>query len=264
MKLWLQALVAYGLAAGAVSANALTSAKVSIAQPTITVVDLNPIDGIDAAYGAGGMSLTWFQAVLGPSQADPRYIEGSATVDETVLSLQGSATAPNAVFLGVAERWAPSFTFTVTPQTRVTIEVGYELSGVIDGEPFGGAVMPRALASFEFGLLAANNFQFDPETGLLANYDEATIQFQTVTVDSDTSPQRLIQPQGQGVLSMSFENLSRGEAVFAFRGQMVVLGNTADVAAAVPEPSSWALAGIGIGLMAFWSRRRRAVVSSRN
>ena len=75
--------------------------------------------------------------------------------------------------------------------------------------------------------------------------------------------------QDRGRLSATFENLSTGDAVFAFRAEMVAFGNSAPSwgatgsplnapTAPVPEPQTYALMLAGLAAVGWCTRRRKA------
>ena len=64
-------------------------------------------------------------------------------------------------------------------------------------------------------------------------------------LDSFAEPSRDVAAGRNGVLSVSFDNPSDGDAVFAFRGEMVAFG-VSPAAAPVPEPETYALMLVGL------------------
>ena len=152
-------LMALTLCASSFGVQAVTTASVTIGDPVITVVDLAPQDGIPAAYMPGGPVVDAFTQTLGPAPVDS-FAEGRARiVRDAGNAIAGETSGPASTFVIVGDRYAPSFTFTVTPHSRVTLSTDYRLDTNIAGERFNAEDPAHALASMDLTLVAINNLQ---------------------------------------------------------------------------------------------------------
>lgn len=253
-------LLAAGALAGCVSvaANAATSAGVRIEAPRITLSDLDPADRRSPRLSPGGPRVPEFDQYLAPAPVHVDMFGAAEIVADTEQSIGGRTTGRDSGFLIVGDRYAPSFTFTVSPRSGVTVETAYTFSSSMSGERYDAAAgLPRTLASFELTLVAANNFAAPGSLLDGADYDLLAIETDYAEL---ASPLDRPPPMGSfsrsGVLSVSFDNASDGDAVFAFRGEMVAFGVSGDVSP-IPEPQSWALMLAGLVVSAAFFRRRR-------
>jgi hypothetical protein len=248
-------LAAAALAAGSVvsaAAIAATSAGVRIEAPRITLSDLDASDRRSPRLAPGGTRVAEFDQYLEPAPVGVDLFGAAEITADDEQSIGGRTMGRDSGFLVVGDRYAPSFTFTVGPRSGVTVEAPYSFSTSMSGEAYdAAAALPRTSASFELMLVAVNNFvPGDAGHDLLAvETDYAELASPLDRAPSMGSFSRT------GVLSVSFDNASDGDAVFAFRGQMVAYGVSGSMAP-VPEPQSWALMLAGLALMAAIARRR--------
>ena len=246
-------LAAVALAGGfCVAANAATSAGVRIEAPRITLSDLDPTDKRNPLLTPGAPFVSEFDHYLGPAPVGSDVFGIAEITADTEQSVGGRTNGPDSGFLIVGDRYAPDFSFTVGPHSSVTVEAAYAFSSSMNGERYDPAAgMPRTHASFELLLVAVNNFTAS------GDYEVFAIETDYAELASplDSAP-AMGQFSRNGVLSVSFDNASDGDAVFAFRGEMVASGASGGVSP-VPEPGSWALMLVGIVVTGVLVRRRR-------
>lgn len=251
---------------------AVTSAEVRIGAPLIRVVDLDLRDGIAAAYEEGGPYDDSFVQMLGAAPGGP-FTEGRARITrDEPDGIAGRTGRAGSTFYAVGDRYAPSYTFTVTPHSRVTVSTDYRLQAGVAGErratnPDDAA---RAQASLELALVAVNNLRADDD-GFLA-YDVLAERVGEASLFASAGRSFAQGPQRRdGTLTLSFDNRSDSDAVFAFRAQMVAFGISPQRFEApaligvtpVPEPETYALMLAGLGLLGWRVRRaRQAKVSA--
>lgn len=254
----LKIVAGFGLALVTFSATAAVQADVWIGTPQIEVFDLNAFDGFSANFVEGGPRVGAFDEALRPAPYASSS-SGAAAVFEAEDSLSGHAAGQDASFVGIGDRYAQSFTYTVTPNTRVTVQAPYQLR-VDAGEPASPHASNGGFASFELTVMAVQGLQFgnageDPQYTLLHHGVETAI------LSGDAHTPLLGQHERSGVLSITFENRNDTAAVFAYRGEMVVWGLSAGtgspVTPPVPEPGSVALMLAGLGAVAWRVRRLR-------
>jgi hypothetical protein len=241
-------------------AQALVEARVAVEAPTIAVVDLDPNDGIAAAWGEDSSS--WAATFRHRYYFDlreslpPPEAEGDGSFSLGLGALGGSARAPDSLFYVGDDLYPEAQTMRLTPFTRVTVSVPYRLDTVLEPEQPYGSQPPKVLASLELLLVGINNLRIDVETGdklyddmpFMRAYDE--LQSPWIA----PAPGRSFR---EGTLVVSFDNASATDALFSFRAELVAFGATGNVAA-VPEPSTWAFWLAGGWLLACRVRRRTA------
>ena len=233
---------------------AATRAQVTIGAPVILVDALDPDPAAPPAFTVGGTRVEDFNHYLSPAPVGPEATGKAFITDDSAQSVGGRTDGPDSQFIVVGDRYAPSFTFTATGRTRVTVETPYTLASAISGEPFYPNHLARTSASFELVVVAFNDLSVD---------DAGNLQYNLLAVETDSAV--LASPLGrslngelreEGTLRVSFDNLSDEPAVFAFRGEMVAWGVSAPLTPA-PEPASVLLMLAGLGTMAVVVRRRR-------
>ena len=245
--------------------QARTFASVTIGTPTITLSDLALGDGIASAYAEGGPSVIDFDYLLGPAPVSSETVGRADITADTETRIAARTRGPASSFFAIGDRYAPSFTFTVTPGTAVTVGFDYTLETSIVGEPFRAGQQPSVSTNVELSVAAINNIRSN-EFGEL-EYDFLAHEVDSASLSSSTNPLRALLQQDRGRLSATFENLSTGDAVFAFRAEMVAFGNSAPSwnatplnvpAAPVPEPETYALMLAGLAAVGWCTRRRKA------
>lgn len=239
-------------------AMALVEAWASVDAPTVEVVDLNPGDGIPAAWGADSSS--WASVFKQRYYFDLREIlpppetEGDGSVSLDLGEVGGSARAPHSYFYVGDDLYPEAKVMRLTPFTRLTVTVPYRLDIVLEPEHAQGSEPPRALASVELLMLGINNLRLDPDSGEPLFDDLPFVREYQVLQTSWVAPEpgRSFR---EGVLTVSFDNDSASDALFGFRAELVAFGSTGNVAS-VPEPSTWAFWLAGAGLLGSRLRRR--------
>ena len=242
------------IAGAAMPLCAATRAQVTIGTPVILVDALDPDPAAAPAWFAGGNRVEDFNHYLSPAPVGPEAAGKALITDDSEQSIGGRTDGPDSHFIVVGDRYAPSFTFTATGRTRVTVETPYTLASAIEGEPFYPNHLARTSASFELVVVAFNDLAVD---------GAGNLQYNLLAVETDSAA--LLSPldnslngelREEGTLRVSFDNLSDEPAVFAFRGEMVAWGVSAPLTPA-PEPASVLLMLAGLGAVAVVSRRRR-------
>lgn len=251
-KCWMVLAQAVAMCAAA-PAMAWVQASVTVERPQIRVVDLDPDDGIEAAWMPGGHRPPVFDYSLKPAPVvDETYGDGQLDPTEET-SIGGRAWASGSGFFAVRDLYFPGVSLSVTPFTRVQLSVPYRMENHIDAKaPFGNE-LPNALSSFELNLVAINELRNDPDSGELL-YDELPYARDYVELSSTFGALVLGSRSLEGSLNLSFDNACATPAVFAFRAELVAFGNTGS-AAPVPEPATWAFWLAGAGLMVWRARR---------
>lgn len=234
-------------------AMATVESHVEVDLPQIVLVDLDPHDGIPATWMSGGYVAPDFHFALRPAPVfDEVYGDGRLLLDGAPTRIGGRAFAADSGYLAVTDLYMPGFTLTVTPYTRVSVQVPYRLELQI--EPAAGELR-NVLASVELSLLALNGLRIDADSGearyALLPYQRDFASLQALGAPWPSGPQAQ-----DGVLSVSFDNDSAGDAIFAFRAELVAFGNTGSVAA-VPEPATLGLWLLGAGAIGWRLRRAR-------
>ncbi len=266
MKAVLTAVVPAVAALALVSAaQARSFASVVIGGPTITLTDLALDDGITPAYAEGGPGIMDFDYLIGPAPVSTEAI-GNAFTSESETGISGHASGPDASFFVLGDRYAPSFSFTVTPGTAVTVGFDYQLNTSVTDEPFRGDSLPSATAGAELALVAVNNLRSN-EGGEL-EYDLLAHEVDFASLESSSDAVRASLEERRGHLTATFQNLSTDSAVFAFRAEMLAYGFSAPAwageggpglpAAPVPEPETYALMLAGLAAIGWQARRRRS------
>lgn len=243
----------------AMPAHALVEASVAVELPTIAVVDLDPRDGIPAAWApddtpwAGTFRDRYYFDLR--DNVPPPEAEGDGSYSLELGALGGSAHAPESLFYVGDDIYPEARTMRLTPFTRVTVSVPYRLDIVLEPDQPWGSRPPKALASVELLLLGINNLRIDPATGdkLYDDLPFARDYSELQTSWIAPAPGRSFR---EGVLVLSLDNNSATDALFSFRAELVAFGLTGN-AAAVPEPSTWAFWLAGGGLLGWRLRRCR-------
>lgn len=241
----------------AMPAHALVEARVAVGLPAIAVLDLDPDDGIPAAWAED--STSWAEAFRHRYHFDlreslpPPEAEGDGSYSLELGALGGSARAPDSLFYVGDDLYPEAQTMRLTPFTSVTVSVPFRLDIVIEPEQPYGSQPPKALASLELLLVGIHNLRLDPATGDKL-YDELPFVREYSELQSSWIAPMPGRSFREGVLAVSFDNNSATDALFSFRAELVAFGLTGNVAA-VPEPSIWAfwLAG---GWLLGWRLRR--------
>jgi hypothetical protein len=243
----------------AMPARAVVAASVAVQAPRLEVVDLNPGDGIPAAWAED--SSAWAATFSHRFYFDLRdnvpapEAEGDGSFSLGLGAISGSATAPDSYFYVGDALYPEQQTLRVTPFTRLTVSVPYRLDIVLQPEQAWGSHPPKALASLELILLGIHNLRVDESSGERL-YDELPYLRQ---YDELASPWAAPKPGSsfrEGMLTLTFDNDSATDASFSFRAELVAFGATGNVAA-VPEPATLAFWLAGGGLLA-WRLRRRS------
>ncbi len=239
-------------------AQALVESRVWVGEPVIEVFDLNPGDGIPAAWGEdpspwAGLFLRhhYFELreILPPPQT-----EGDGKISLDVGAVGGSAAAPASLYYVGDDLYPASGALRITPFTRVTVSVPYRLDIRLDPDEPVGDEAPRAHASLELLLLGIHNLRTDPDRGEpLA--DDLPIQSSFVELMSSYRAPVVGKASREGMLSAGFDNDSATDASFGLRAELVAFGSTGTVAA-VPEPGTVALWLAGLGLLGWRGLRR--------
>jgi hypothetical protein len=259
-KLLLPALVAVLSAAG-VPASAAVSASASITNLTFTLFDLNPGDGIDpgitfvggesggtgSLISAGGGTvpfgaLSGSQFGVASGAASNGTTTGSFSVSSTSLSASGAVQFTGA-FDVAAFSGSGSTVFRLTPFTTLSISGLATVTVTTDGIELGGVPESgKAVASISISGPAAGGGQ-----GFQQATDSRT---------AEVSPLLdIVVPMVSGSVGVAFVNLTNATMEGNLVANVSVLGQTP----AVPEPSTWALAGLGLlGVGAVVRKRRKA------
>jgi hypothetical protein len=248
--------LAIAIACTALPLAAATRSNVTIGAPVILVDALDPDPAAPPAYFEGGHWVEEFQHHLSPAPVGPETAGNATITANDDLSVGGRTDGPGSRYIVVGDRYAPSFTFTATPNTRVTVQAPYRLEAAITGEPTNPEDPARVHASFELMVVAFNNFVVDGNGALsydLLAIENDSAQLQATLDDARTSADP---ESAEGMVSVSFDNLSDQEAVFAFRGEMVAWG-ASPVVSHAPEPAGVAMMLAGLGVVGFVAGRRR-------
>jgi hypothetical protein len=153
----------------AMPARAVVAASVAVQAPRLEVVDLNPGDGIPAAWAED--SSAWAATFSHRFYFDLRdnvpapEAEGDGSFSLGLGAISGSATAPDSYFYVGDALYPEQQTLRVTPFTRLTVSVPYRLDIVLQPEQAWGSHPPKALASLELGG-AAHREAVDAQRGL--------------------------------------------------------------------------------------------------
>jgi len=242
------------IASASVPLCAATRAQVTIGAPVILVDSLDPDPGASATWTEGGERLEEFDVHLRPAPAAPDVGGNAEITADTATEIGGRTDGPDSYFFVLGDRYAPSFTFTASAHSRITVQAPYTLTSAID-EPFYRNHPARTSASFELMVVAFNNLAIDDEGHI--SYDLLAVERDFAELTTTLDPTLRGARSSQGVLTVSFDNLSDQPAVFAFRGQMVAYGVSAPLTPA-PEPVNAMLMLAGLGMVgAFTLRRRR-------
>jgi hypothetical protein len=247
--------LAIAIACFAMPLAAATRSHVTIGTPVILVDALDPDPAAPPAYIEGGHRVEDFHHYLSPAPVPPETTGNAAITANDDLSVGGRTDGPGSRFIVVGDRYAPSFTFTATPRTRVTVQATYRLENSIVSEPVDLNDPARAHASFDLMVVAFNNFAVAADGSM--SYDLLAVENTSAELQTLFDGARMSgdSQANEGVLTVSFDNLSDQPAVFAFRGEMVAWG--ASPLSPAPEPASVALMLAGLGVVGFVATRRR-------
>lgn len=234
------------------NAHAVVRASVSIGAPTMHVTDLDRGDGIRSQVIPGGPSLDIFSETLAPAPVFSEAL-GHASFDELPSSLVGKIGGPGSSFSAVADRYAPSFTFTLSPRSSVRIVAPYRMD--VFGQESSRTGEAGGFASFELAVLATNDVRYDRANDA---WDYSILSYGVVEdhIGSDGFGPVNGWHQRRGSLTYTIDNPGSTAAVFAYRGEMVVWGNSPAVAP-VPEPGTIGLMLGGLGAVGWYARRRQ-------
>lgn len=241
-----------GLAAG--PALAAVQSQAAVEAPQIIVTDLDPGDGIAPAWIEGGYRAPVFHADLHPAPVRDEA-SGDGTLDIQPQSVGGQADAPHSSYFAVRDLYLPSFTLRLTPFTRFTLQVPYRLDLSVDAPVGAVSMLPRAHASIELSLLAIDNLVALPG-GTDFSYGGPYVDRDYIQLDSSTLTPAYGARWLDGVLSVQFDNLGAGEAVLAFRAELVAFGDSA-TPTAMPEAGTVALWLVGAGALAWRHKPRK-------
>jgi hypothetical protein len=220
MRRWPAAALA--AACAVLPAHSTTRSSVTIGPPTIQLKDLDPNDGIAPTFFEGGPRVDILDLLLKPAPADIE-LEGDARITVDAPNASGGRTdGDGAFFLVVGDRFAPSFTFTATPRTEVTVSASFRLASEVRNERFDPVEPPRAWASFELAIAAVNNLTVDASGEWV--YDFLAFDARDASVETPLDRPFDGVRTRNGELSLSFANLAASPAVFAIRGEMVAAG----------------------------------------
>ena len=212
------------IASASVPLWAATEAQVTIGAPVILVDSLDPDPGASATWAEGGERIEEFDVHLSPAPAAPEVGGDAEITVDTATAIGGRTDGRDAYFFVLGDRYAPSFTFTASANSRVTVQAPYTLTSSID-EPYYVNHPARTSASFELMVVAFNNLAIDDEGHI--SYDLLAVERDFAELTTSLDPTLRGARNSEGVLSVSFDNLSDQPAVFAFRGQMVAYGVSA-------------------------------------
>ena len=259
MQSFLLAAAAAGCVVATAAAHGTTSASVTIGPPQITLSDLNLRDGYRPLLSPASARVPEFEFLLGPAPVSVELFGNAEITADADDRVGGRSSGPGSSFFIVGDRYLPGFAFSVGRNTRVTVQTSYLLASAIHGESFAaGAEPPRTFAGMELALVAINHIT---DAGALPSgrgYDVLATRTDSAEL---TSPLDRIADGTQrrnGQLSVSFENRSAGDAVFALRGEMVAwgIGGNAPITP-VPEPPAVALMLAGLAAVGAVVKRRR-------
>jgi hypothetical protein len=267
MKLTFLAAAA-ALALVTTAAQAASSASTTVSDFKITLVDLNPADGIDPSVTFFGANAAMVASYFSQSPSAPANSTGGSTFSAVSTSL-----SPSGILGGSAQLSGDVFgagaTLSVQAHDSVAIAGQAFISDV-----FAGVSFPRS------GTLSnGQNFQLSPYTEIVisgtvdqavmedhgsfysfsdfafAFFDDALSTHPLSSASSDLN--NLHGPFGtsstQTSFSISFTNAGAEVAQGEFYGNV-----SAHAAGVVPEPASGALMLAGAGITFMMSRRRRS------
>lgn len=284
------ALTAVALAAAA-SANATSFASASIGPIQVQLIDLNPLDGVTSTitFGSGISTYNYGYTYSnnGADVSNSPSLSGSGSVNAntanasisqsfiggTASSLQGatvstsgqasgSSTGAQSYYYGYIT--APNYSsFTLSANTAVVFSalgtasaqttVGYDAVnyryeyassnvslGVNGTGPIGNTGNQSSSDSLSSSASHTYQSSYDPVTGAWTGYTYVGQQ-----------------ASNSSVLSVSFMNFSSGDKSGTIYAQAYVNGYS-NIAAAVPEPETYAMLLAGLGVIGAVARRRRA------
>jgi hypothetical protein len=219
----------------------------------LTVVDLDPLDGIAAGYRLGMPStLVWADVDSpddGPEDSDFKsfsgWVESQASASLTggtaraeigldSFAVEGSA-APTAGRFFTAQTWRRDPSFTILPNTQLVFTAN--VSASIEGDP----ATDRVPTSIFFGLGNSG-----PEFGFLGRYALE------LGIDDCASPNVC----SRSVSDTLHVSVSTGAESWTGSYEFGLV--TANVPAPIPEPQSALLMVVGLGLVGAIARRRRS------
>lgn len=239
-----------GLALVCLNSQAVVRSGVWVGAPSLQLYDLDPHDSYRPSLLQGGPSLDVFDDVLGPAPISSETI-GEAFVHEGESSIVGKANGPGSSFEAVADRYAPSFSFTLSPYSGVEIRAPYRLS--VFSDESRRDVSAGGSATFEMTVLAVNDIRYDPEYD---SWDYSILHNSTQRDEITGENNGLVVGwhQRNGAMTFSIQNDSATDAVFAYRAELVAWGFSP--VAPVPEPGTIGLMLAGLSGVGWYARRR--------
>jgi len=282
------ALVGAIAVAFATPAMAAVSASATISDFTITLYDLNPLDGIlptitwssvsvdpnmathtiasvNGPYGASNTYNYTPIGVLNTSTAATSNATATATINGNSMSASGSATATT-----IMPNWQGQ-SFNSTAQNNDYYGGNFILSANT-AVVFKANVTTQANATVGYDSLSGQNESASANVSMTVSGKGASGNGSQSSTDSLASsaggnywwyPAPQLTQSNSAIMAGSFVNTSAGNLTGAFLLSANVTGNTNVVASAVsvtavPEPETYAMFLAGLGLIGAVARRRQA------